>query len=161
VRNWVVVAIVAALLATGCSSTKTQTDRLPDVTLHGLDGAPAVNLGTLKGPVVVNLWAWWCGPCKRELPLYAEFARKYQGKVAVLGVDFQETKPDQAVKLASSAGVGYPLVVDPDGRLKAPGLPKLILLDARGKIAYQEYVEIKSLGQLERLVARHLGVAAS
>lgn len=160
-RKAVVAALAAALLLSGCSSTKTPSDRLPAVTLSGLDGAPAVDLGTLKGPAVVNLWAWWCGPCKRELPLYAAFARKYRSRVSVLGIDFQETRPDQAVRLAKSSGVGYPLVVDPDGRLKAPGLPKLILVGSDGRIAYQEYVEIRSLSQLERLVEKHLGVAAS
>jgi thiol-disulfide isomerase/thioredoxin len=146
------------VLVSGCSSSPQKPTRLPDVTLHGFDGAPDVDLGTLKGPAVVNLWASWCGPCKRELPLYAAFARTYAGKVSVLGVDWQETIDANAKTLVSRSKVGYPLAVDPGGKLRAIGLPKLILIDAQGKIAYQEYVEIKSADQLDGLVAQHLGV---
>ena len=136
-----------------------QATHLPDVTLHGFDGQPAVDLSTLKGPLVVNLWASWCAPCKRELPLYAAFARTYAGKVDVLGIDWQETIQASAQALVMKSHVGYPLAVDPDGKLRAIGLPKLILIDAKGKIAYQEYVEIKSAGQLQDLVEKHLGVS--
>ena len=154
--------VLAALLTVtlaGCGKEASKPERLPDITLRGFDGQPAVDLGTLKGPIAVNLWASWCGPCKRELPIYAAFARTYAGKVRVLGVDWQETIDASAKSLVARSKVTYPLVVDPDGKLRAIGLPKLILIDAHGKIAYQEYVEIKSAGQLEGLVAKHLGVS--
>ena len=109
---------------------------------------------------MVNLWASWCGPCKRELPQYAAFAKKYAGKVDVLGIDFQETRPSAARELARKSGVTYPLFKDPDGKLRAVGLPKLILVDQDHKVTYQEYVEITSLAQLEKLVQKHLGVTA-
>ena len=54
----------------------------------------------------------------------------------------------------------YPLVTDPEGRLRNKYLPKLILLDEDGKVAYQKYVEIKSVAQLESLVEKHLEVTA-
>ena len=44
----------------------------------------------------------------------------------------------------------YPLLTDPDGKMRAVGLPKLILLDAKGRVAHEEYVEITSVAQLER-----------
>ena len=109
---------------------------------------------------MVNLWASWCAPCKRELPQYQAFAEKYAGRVDVLGVDFQETRPAAARKLARDTGVDYPLLADPDGKLRAVGLPKLILVDEDGTVAHEEYVEIESLAQLERLVEKHLGVAS-
>jgi len=157
----VLLAALLALTIAGCgkdAGTTPKVTRLPDVTLRGFDGQPDVDLGALKGPAVVNLWASWCGPCKRELPLYADFARRYAGKVSVLGIDFQETSGAAAKTLLRRSHVAYPLAVDLDGKLHAFGLPKLILVDADGTIAYQEYVEIKSAGQLESLVAKHLGV---
>jgi thiol-disulfide isomerase/thioredoxin len=132
---------------------------LPDITLRGFAGQPDVDLGSLKGPAVVNLWASWCGPCKRELPLYADFARTYAGKVAVLGIDFQETSDARAQALVKQSHVEYPLAADLDGKLQAIGLPKIILVGPDGRITYQEYVEIKSAAQLESLVAKHLGVS--
>jgi cytochrome c biogenesis protein CcmG/thiol:disulfide interchange protein DsbE len=157
------VVLAVLLLVAGCGKDlnkpgRDQDARLPDITLNGFDGRPAVDLGTLKGPVVVNLWASWCGPCKRELPIYANFARAYAGRISVLGVDWQETIDSNARSLVARSKVSYPLVTDPNGKLRAIGLPKIILIDANGKIAYQEYVEIKSAGQLEDLVSTHLGV---
>jgi cytochrome c biogenesis protein CcmG/thiol:disulfide interchange protein DsbE len=154
-------AVLLVLTLAGCGKEASKPQRLPDITLPGFDGQPSVDLGTLKGPAVVNLWASWCGPCKRELPIYADFARRHAGKIDVLGVDWQETIGSAARSLVARSKVGYPLVVDPDGKLRANFLPRLILVDATGKIAYQEYVEIKTADQLESLVAEHLGVSRS
>jgi cytochrome c biogenesis protein CcmG/thiol:disulfide interchange protein DsbE len=159
------VALVATLLLlAGCGSStdveKPASDQLPDVTLASLGAGKPLDLGSIQGPAVVNLWASWCGPCKRELPHYAAFAKKYAGKVDVVGIDFQETRPSAARDLARKSGVTYPLYADPDGKLRAVGLPKLILVDRDHRVRYQEYVEIKSLAQLEKLVDQHLGVSA-
>jgi cytochrome c biogenesis protein CcmG/thiol:disulfide interchange protein DsbE len=158
-----VVVLVTVLLLAGCdaspkTSASAQRDRLPDVTLASLTDGDAVDLGKLRGPVVVNLWAQWCVPCKRELPIYQAFSEKYAGAVGVLGVDWQDVQPDAARQLATKSGVTYPLVVDSEPEIRAQGLPKLVLVDAHGKIAFQEYAEIKSLAQLEALVEKHLGV---
>lgn len=134
-------------------------DQFPAVSLPGLGGSSSVDLGSLHGPLVVNLWASWCGPCKRELPLYAAFAKKFAGKVDVLGIDFQETSDSRALAMMHTAGVDYPVVSDRDGRLRAIGLPKLVLVDSSGKVAFSKYVEIKSADQLEQLVRDHLKVA--
>jgi thiol-disulfide isomerase/thioredoxin len=153
--------LVAALLTlTGCSSqtSPARSDRLPDVTLASLTGGQPVDLGTLRGPVVVNLWAQWCEPCKRELPIYESFFRKHGTKVPVLGVDWQDVQADRARALATRSGITYPLVADTKPMIHNKLLPKLVLIDANGKIAFQEYVEITSLQQLEGLVEKHLGV---
>jgi thiol-disulfide isomerase/thioredoxin len=154
----------ALLVLTGCSTSSNATaqdDRLPHATLQPLDGGKPVDLASLRGPMVVNLWASWCAPCRDELPLYQAFARRYAGTVDVLGVDWQETRADAARTLARDSGVTYPLVVDPDGRLRSQALPKLILLDKDGRVAFQRYVKITSMAQLEKLVEKHLEVEAS
>ena len=159
-----VVAALAVVLS-GCSSGGTgqkreEPDRLPDVTLSALTSGESIDLAALRGPMVVNLWASWCVPCRRELPLYQAYSVKYAGKVDVLGIDFQETRPENAQKLATDSGVEYPLYADPDGELRARGLPKVILLDEDGRVAYEQYVEITSVGHLEELVEEHLGVSS-
>ena len=153
---------VVALLLTGCSAEdvqKREPDRLPDTTLASLEGGRSVALSSLRGPMVINLWASWCGPCRRELPKYEAFAEKYAGKVDVLGIDFQETRLGAARDLIRDTGVDYPLLSDPDGKMRALGLPKVILLDSRGRVAHEEYVEITSVSQLEGLVDAHLGTS--
>jgi cytochrome c biogenesis protein CcmG/thiol:disulfide interchange protein DsbE len=160
VRLRAIGALVAVVLVlSGCSAkdvSKKPSDQLPEVTLASLEGGKPVDLSSLRGPMVINLWASWCAPCRKELPKYQAFAEKYAGKVDVLGIDFQETRPAAARQLAHETGVDYPLLADPDGRLHALGLPKLILLDAKGRVAHAEYVEITSVAQLERLVKTHL-----
>jgi cytochrome c biogenesis protein CcmG, thiol:disulfide interchange protein DsbE len=153
--------LVPVLLLAGCGAEQAgkdrDPDRLPDVTLDALDGDDQLALRELRGPMVINLWASWCVPCRKELPHYQAFAEKYDDRVDVLGIDFQDTRPAAARALARETGVQYPLFSDPDGDLRAIGLPKLILLDGRGRVTHEEYVEIESVGQLERLVRKHLG----
>ena len=156
-------ALVVALPIGGCSAGKEQgkkSDRLPDVTLASLTGGDSLELSTVRGPMVINLWASWCTPCRKELPQYQAFAEKNAGKVEVLGIDFQETRPAAARQLARETGVQYPLFSDPDGDLRAIGLPKVILVDPQGRVAHEAYVEITSVAQLERLVEKHLKVTS-
>ena len=154
-------ALIGVLLSVaGCSAEEDKPKepaRLPDVSLTSLDTGERVDLASMRGPMVVNLWASWCTVCRRELPLFQAYAEKYDGEVDVVGIDFQETNPDRAEKMVRETGVKYPLYEDPDGELRARGLPKVILLDEQGRVAYDEYVEITSVGQLEKLVAKHLG----
>ncbi|MDT0200535.1 TlpA disulfide reductase family protein [Nocardioides sp. AE5] len=138
---------------------------LPDVTLPCFGGGEAVNLSSLRGPMVVNLWASWCGPCRDEMPIFEEFAQAYAGKVAVLGINYNDTQTTNGMQLALDTGVSYPQLADTQTTLsrKAPlpalqGLPFTILVDADGMVVHQEFVEIKDLAQLEAMVAEHLGV---
>jgi cytochrome c biogenesis protein CcmG/thiol:disulfide interchange protein DsbE len=157
------------LLATGCASSGTQgtghasapagASSLPDVTLAGFGGGRSLALSGLKGPAVLNVWASWCGPCRRELPHYQAFSEKYAGTVKVFGIDFQDTRTDKAKALIRATGVSYPLYTDPGGVIRARALPELILVDARGHVAYRQYVEIDSVTQLEQLVSSHLQVS--
>jgi len=141
-------------------------DGLPNVTLPCLGGGPDVNLASLRGPMVVNLWAVWCTPCRHELPILQRFQEKHGDAVSMLGIDYNDTQPKQALELAEETGVSYPLLADPQAELdyKSPfpslrGLPFLALVDEDGTVVHQEFVVIESLGQLEQLVEKHLGVA--
>ncbi len=159
----VLVALVLGLLVlSGCSSspsTRPTAKALPAATLAAFGSGRPLDLAGLRGPAVLNVWASWCGPCRQELPRYQSFAEKYAGKVRVLGVDFEDTNAAAARALISKTGVRYPLYTDPDGHLGARVLPEVILVDAHGHVAYRQYVEIASVGQLERLVEDHLGVS--
>ncbi len=136
---------------------------MPDVTLPCLGGGPDVDLASLRGPMVVNLWAQWCPPCREELPYYQQLHEEARGEVAVLGVDYQDTRPDWALDLLDQTGVTYPSVADPSGALRVPfrvrGLPGIVFVDEQGEVVAVEYVVIESFDQLAELVDKHLGVA--
>lgn len=155
---------VVLLVLSGCSSGSNDGGgapapprRLPEITLASFDGAASLDLSTVRGPAVVNLWASWCEPCRRELPDYQAFSQKYAGKVKVIGIDFQDPQQGKARELIKQTGVTFPLYRDPDGLMRARGLPQLILIDEEGRRAFEQYVEVTSLKHLETLVEKHLG----
>lgn len=136
---------------------------MPDVTLSCFGGGPDVDLTTLRGPLVMNLWAQWCPPCREELPFYQRLHEQAGEKLTVLGVDYQDTRPDWAMDLLEQTGVTYPNLADPGGELRVPfrvrGLPGIVFVDEAGEVTAVEYVVIESYDQLADLVEEHLGVA--
>jgi cytochrome c biogenesis protein CcmG/thiol:disulfide interchange protein DsbE len=113
---------VAAVLA-GCGSGDAPTQPAQPAGRLSAEGGRLVGGGTaafqhqlsaLKGtPVVVNQWASWCGPCRFEFPFFASVARRYQGRVAFLGVDSQDSR-DGARRFLRQHPVPYPSFFDPD-----------------------------------------------
>lgn len=140
------------------ATTAPATGALPKATVPCLGGGRTVALASLRGPMVINLWAQNCGPCRTEMPIIEQFFQKYAGRVRVLGVDYYQDQPDLALGFAKSVGATYPMVADYNPVIQTAVLPTTILLDAKGDIVYKQPVAISSLTQLERLVAQHLGV---
>lgn len=140
------------------ATTAPATGQLPDVSLPCLGGGRPVSLAKLRGPLVINLFAQWCHPCRQEMPFYQAFSRKHAGRIGVLGVDWQDFQPALALKLAEQTGVTYPLVADQSQAVRAIGqvLPQIILLDGQGRVVHQEAVAVTSEQQLERLVGKYL-----
>lgn len=100
---------------------------------------PAVSLTGLRGtPVVVNFWASWCDPCRREAPELARFARERPGGARLVGVDYQDRRKD-ALAFVREFNFQFSIVRDPDGKLGdrygIPGLPTTYVIDTQGRIA--------------------------
>ena len=141
----------------------TGDNQLPDVTLPCLGGGRSVDLAKLQGPLVINLFAQWCGPCRGELPYYQRLHRESKGTLRVLGVDYLDTQPARALELARQTGVTYPLVADPDGRLRGyrgigRGLPGVVLVDGNGKVVTVQFRVVKSYAEIRGLVRQQLHV---
>lgn len=144
-----------------CPAAEGSND-LPDVTLRCLGGGKDVDLAKLHGPLVVNLFAQWCGPCRAELPFYEALHEKARGKVRVLGIDYLDTRPAAALELVHQTGVTFPLLADPAGELRAElrirGLPGVVFVDEDGSVAAVEFRVMRSYPELRGLVEKHLDV---
>ena len=88
-------------------------------------------------PLVVNFFASWCGPCKTETPRLAAFYRAEHGKVAIVGLDENDTQAN-ALSFTHADKVTYPVGFDPEmtaaSAYDVGGLPQTFFLDARHRI---------------------------
>jgi thiol-disulfide isomerase/thioredoxin len=134
---------------------------LPTVALPCYAGGADVDVAALRGPAVVNVWASWCPPCRRELPLLQRFADRHPRGVHVIGVVSTDDR-DAALALAGDLGLRFPHLYDGDGALmravERNSLPVTLFIDARGRV--REIHNTRALDQptLDRLAARHLGL---
>ena len=136
---------------------------LPDVTLACLGSDRTVELRALRGrPMVVNLWAQWCEPCRAEAPALRGASEKAGDKVLFLGIDYNDPRPDLAVDFAAQSRWRYPHLVDPERTtspgLRVPGIPLTLLVDGSGVIRHRVVGGIADERELVRLIKVHLGV---
>ncbi|GGC75816.1 TlpA family protein disulfide reductase [Hoyosella rhizosphaerae] len=114
---------------------------ISDVTLTCLGDGTPVSLGAaLAGkPAVLNIWAYWCGPCAEELPALQEYAHMVGDDITVLTVH-RDPKEANALAKLIQYDVRLPGIQDGSGRvpalLGAPAvLPVTIVLHADGAVA--------------------------
>jgi peroxiredoxin len=114
--------------------------RAPAFSLPRLEGNGHVSLDSLRGKtVVLNFFASWCHPCKREAPDLEALWRRYRSDgVVVLGVDSGDARSD-ARRFLNAHGVTYPIVFDPGetlayGPYALPGFPVTYVLNRQGRI---------------------------
>ena len=139
---------------------------LPELTLPCLGGGQDVQLSSLRGPMLINLWQAFCEPCRKEMPALESFHQKYGDEVAVLGIDFNDVHPAGALQLAEDTGATYPSVADPGGELMAEeafavarrGLPAFVFVDADGTVVGQASGGVDSVAEVKDLVAEHFGI---
>jgi len=111
--------------------------RAPDFTLLDLNGNE-VALRSFRGrPVLVNFWATWCPPCRKEMPDLQAFHEKYGDKVALIGINWGEDK-NEVEDFLKKFGITYPNLLDANGKIFAlyrlTGLPSSFWIDEEGII---------------------------
>lgn len=142
--RWLVgIASIAALVL----AAERPTTVRGDVVEIG-QAAPAFLINTLDGrkvtsnfdgrPAYINVFATWCSPCRTELPVVLDQAKKYGDRIAFLLVDEQE-QPSAVERFAESLGKGAPVAVDA-GQFASTyavfGLPWNIFIDRHGVVQY-------------------------
>ena len=119
---------------------KAVPETLPDITLANLDGKPT-KLASFGGrPLMVNFWATWCAPCRREIPLLNKIRmqRKVQNaEIVGVAVDFR----DDVLEYVKTTPINYPLLIGEEDGLAAAeafgmgmAFPFSVFVDSQNRI---------------------------
>lgn len=128
-----------------------------------LDGGPEAferRLAQLRGhPVVVNKWASWCDPCRRELPHFQRQALEHGKRIAFLGVNANDND-GAAREFLAEFPVSYPSYKDPDLKVSAVfngvvGFPTTAFYDSKGELAYVKQGVYLEQGDLVEDIERY------
>ena len=170
-----VFAAIALLLLTSCSqsansvkgevvsceSISYDANFVDGINLDCLDESNGAQLGALRGPMIINVWGSWCGPCKEEIPIFVSFYEKAKGKVSLVGIDVEETGPEDGRTFVENNGITWPNLYDPDGRSReyfGMGVPVTWFIAADGTVSGKKIGAIKNEIELITLTNQYLGV---
>ncbi len=144
----VAVAVLVALVAYTVTRPSTETvfeasgparplpaaGKLTELTADNFEG---VLVGLRGTPVIVNIWASWCSPCRTETPLLERTWVAQGGRVVILGVASKDV-PDNSLAFMEEFGVTYPNVFDSSGEIRARlglrGFPTTLVFGADGRL---------------------------
>ncbi len=122
-----------------------------------------VSLAKLKGKtVLINFWATWCGPCKKELPDIEAISKQYASKgLVVIGVseDRGDGLLDDVSKFAAENSLSYQIVIDNDDIASAYGninaIPTSFLVNKDGQIV-KKWIGVRDKNFFESTVSKYL-----
>ncbi len=126
-----------------------------DFTLNDLEGE-SWHLRELHGKVVlVNFWATWCPPCRKEMPDLQALFDKYKGKgLIVLSISDEEEK--KVKPFVEAQNITYPVMLDPGGKVhevfQVEGIPKSFVYDREGNLVAQS-IDMRTRGQFQEMLA--------
>ena len=166
-------AVAGALLAAGCGEAG---GRIGPVRVG--DEAPAYAAATLDGerealsayagrPVLLNVWATWCHPCREEIPALEALHREYAERgLAVLGVSIDQGGQEQGIReFLQEYGASYGIWLDPAGDVQSTfstvGVPSTFLIGPDGRVLWKHVGPVRADdAELRRLIEQSLGAAS-
>jgi len=157
-------AVAAGVIGTP-GHTRAAAPRMPGFTLPALrHPGQQVSLASFAGrPIVINFFASWCIPCKKETPLLASFFRRAHGRVVMIGVDVNDPA-DAALRFVRKAGVTYRVAVDRSAATASAwgviAIPQTFFLDP-GRHVVKRVFGALTLGRLTKDTALVAAISRS
>ncbi|MGV9977304.1 TlpA family protein disulfide reductase [Micromonospora wenchangensis] len=134
---------------------------LPELVLSCFTGGAPVALRDIHGPAVINVWASWCPPCRKELPAFQRLSVRAAGQLQVIGVNSRDSR-DGAQAVGEDFGIRFPVLFDQgealQRELRRTAVPLTLLVDAQGRIRHTDTSGALDDARLADLVRRHLGL---
>lgn len=137
---WAAIAVAVVMLVRRRSSGPTEGTRAPHIDLPLVGAEGRFNLEKVKGkPVVVEVFASWCGACRRSAPILAEAFRSHsRNEVEFLGVSIDDS-PVEAARVKERWGIPYAVALD-DGSVsrgyKVSLLPTVFVIGRDGTVRH-------------------------
>lgn len=161
IRRPLLLSIVAGSLvwATGATITSGPSAGslpIPELTLSGLDGAPVALRSFAGKPVVINLWASWCPPCRREMPALQDAQKRHQDIVFVFAN--QGESGDTVRAFLKSQGLALDnVLLDPPmqlgGSTGSSAFPTTLFFNAQGILVERRAGELSSASLAHKIEA--------
>ena len=159
---------LAAVLLAGCGDAPgggpvRVGKAAPAFAAETLDGERSA-LSQMRGkPVLLNVWATWCHPCRQEIPALEELHKAYGPRgLQVVGVSIDQGDQEQGIReFMQEYGASYPVWLDPDSEVTAlfgtVGVPNTFLIGPQGEVLWKHVGPVKADdAELRRLIEESL-----
>jgi peroxiredoxin len=148
---WILIPLV--LVSFVCAKAETSGDsgqeypQAPEFALEDFNGNE-ISLSSMSGKVVfLNVWATWCGPCKREIPDFIEAYEQYKEKgLEIIGISVDKISPSKVHEFTKKYKINYPVAMTTSKLNKDygpfPVVPTTIIIDKNGKIRHRQIGQV-------------------
>ncbi|HVH13229.1 MAG TPA: TlpA disulfide reductase family protein [Longimicrobium sp.] len=165
-------SIFAALLLAACGPAPgggpvRVGQEAPAYEARTLDGQASTLEGLRGRPVLLNVWATWCHPCRQEVPALEELHREYGSRgLEVVGVSIDQGDQEQGIRdFMTEYQATYPVWLDPDGEVTSVfstvGVPNTFLIGPKGEVLWKHVGPVKADdAELRRLIEASLPTAS-